>query len=1011
MQLLNSKSKKISIALFFLLNIPSLVFSKVQTDSLSVHQYLEKAEKLNENAKYDSALFYAKKASTVYKEIKDWELYIRTLNTTAESYLAIAEYDTAKIILELALDVGLREINPKSLTLAKTYNEVGVWSIYTGDYEKALKYFEKAMGIQIELIGEEHEETLTTFNNIGVCLENTAKYEKAIEFYSKVLELSNNDNPPLIAAIHNNIGRSMENIGMYDKALFHHNESLKISLSIYTENHPYIAIIYNNIGMVWEKKKEFAEAIKSYEKAKGIAERLLGQYHPISLNIDNNTATVLKRKGDNEAALNFYLKTVNPMTKVYGEFHPNMSIIYNNIGECLNEANEKENALEYHKKAVKACLITLNKKHPNLAMSYLYLGKLYEGKGDFLESLSYYQQAISSLTENYDNSNFLSNPKINGINSKPYLLNVLNHKANALKAYSKKEKEKNKYLQASLDTYETASQLIDSLRFELGQENIRSLNEYYITTYEGGTNVAYELFKNTNDSTYLHKIFEFTEKSKAFFLQKALRESNAKSFANIPDSLTLLEKDLKIEQSFYRKKLVEAQSQNDSSKIVLYRSYLFDKRKKFDSLIALIEDSYPKYYQLKYQIATPKIHQIQRSLQDSNSFVLEFFVSNKDIFLFTIGKNNFTLTSINNNDFIINRSISSLRDAISKYNKDHYEAFRRHAYLLYEKLIQPVSSFIQPKQTAKTPKLIIIPDGQLHYLPFELLLTKDDNPTNNYKDLPYLIHDFSISYHLSANLWIDSEPSIAENTAQCLAFAPTYDVSSFTDSINNSDNDKPLTNLSGTVREVEEISNIVTGNFFLGKEATESNFKKNASKYQVLHLAMHGLVDDKYPENSKLIFTSSNDSIQDNSLHVYEIYTMNIPSDLVVLSACQTGEGQLEQGEGILSLSRAFMYAGSPSLIMSLWKVGDQQTAILMKYFYEALDEGLDKDDALRFAKLKYLSFADANTAHPFFWASFVPIGNISSVEFKHSTNLVWWLGAILLLSGISIAFWKKKKD
>ena len=142
-------------------------------------------------------------------------------------------------------------------------------------------------------------------------------------------------------------------------------------------------------------------------------------------------------------------------------------------------------------------------------------------------------------------------------------------------------------------------------------------------------------------------------------------------------------------------------------------------------------------------------------------------------------------------------------------------------------------------------------------------------------------------------------------------------------------------------------------------------------------------------------------SDNDGFLHAYEIYNLPLQARLAVLSACETGVGELVKGEGVMSLARAFHYAGCPSVVTSLWKVDDEATAQLMQYFYENLANGKTKSTALREAKLSYLKNAPESKKHPLYWAGFVLIGDDSEIILQESRNGKWLgaLGSIVLLS------------
>jgi CHAT domain-containing protein len=185
-----------------------------------------------------------------------------------------------------------------------------------------------------------------------------------------------------------------------------------------------------------------------------------------------------------------------------------------------------------------------------------------------------------------------------------------------------------------------------------------------------------------------------------------------------------------------------------------------------------------------------------------------------------------------------------------------------------------------------------------------------------------------------------------------------------------------------------------------------------ANQYRVIHLATHSIVDDENPSFSRLIFSAGSDSTEDGHLHSYELYNLHLNADLVTLSACNTGFGKIQEGEGIMSLARGFAYAGCPNIVMSLWPASDKATAHLMEMFYQGLAAGLSKDAALRKAKLQYLNEADALSANPYFWSSFVFMGEPSPLKTTMPVRGVVAImaGSILVISGLIYFIRNRKK-
>jgi CHAT domain-containing protein/tetratricopeptide (TPR) repeat protein len=315
------------------------------------------------------------------------------------------------------------------------------------------------------------------------------------------------------------------------------------------------------------------------------------------------------------------------------------------------------------------------------------------------------------------------------------------------------------------------------------------------------------------------------------------------------------------------------------------------------------------------------------------------------------------------------------------YLENNLARLRKQAEQLFTTLFGGLAKHLEPGQ-----RLIVVPDGLLHYLPFEALIHNGR----------YLVEDHEISYNASAsmlNLWPDSASHVAGGDKLEL-FAvgdPIYELDATTSGGKRS---KPalsnlarqmlaargirLSPLPGTRTEVKDIAALFPAGqskVLLDKESTEEAIKREPlSRYRRLHFATHSLVDEKSPLHSAVVLTPGDGAEEDGVLEVSEISRLNLDSDLVVVSACQTGRGQLLSGEGIVGLSRAFIQAGARSVVVSLWNVSDVSTGQLMKSFYQHLTDGLSNVAALRKAKLQMLNSGKA-TRHPYYWSSFVMMG------------------------------------
>lgn len=279
-------------------------------------------------------------------------------------------------------------------------------------------------------------------------------------------------------------------------------------------------------------------------------------------------------------------------------------------------------------------------------------------------------------------------------------------------------------------------------------------------------------------------------------------------------------------------------------------------------------------------------------------------------------------------------------------------------------------------------RLLVIPDGLLNYLPFEAL-THDGR---------YLMEDHEIGYTRSASLLVqqqDSKATADGDKMDLLAFGDPVFGTDSRSSLKRKHRTSSVDVLRGSLisrgfqlpplprtrDEVKSISSFFPAGrtrLYLGKDSTEDALKHEAlQKYRRLHFATHSLVDEKSPARSAVLLTP--DAVEDGLLDMNEITDLDLDCDLVVLSACQTGRGQLLNGEGIVGLSRAFLYAGARNVVVSLWSVSDISTSRLMKDFYQQLSGNARNTEALRHAKLQMLQ-SRTISRHPYYWAPFISI-------------------------------------
>jgi CHAT domain-containing protein/Tfp pilus assembly protein PilF/uncharacterized protein YaaR (DUF327 family) len=361
---------------------------------------------------------------------------------------------------------------------------------------------------------------------------------------------------------------------------------------------------------------------------------------------------------------------------------------------------------------------------------------------------------------------------------------------------------------------------------------------------------------------------------------------------------------------------------------------------------------------------------------DKNTIILAYSVGDSSSSLWAITRTNHQLYRLPNRK-TFQELIETIRFSLLNPQKSISEFFTQAGITLYNELIKPAEPFLSKKS-----RLVIIPDGVLNYLPFEVLLTENKKlvAEASFADMPFLVKKYPVSYVQSASVLktLISEKEKGKESGvkskKLLAFGdPVYE-----DTLNKSWAKYPRLEFSG--REIENIASFFRGGspeIYLRNNATEENLKRNSEldKFNYIHYAVHGLINEDKPDLSSLVLTTSRNSGEDGFLQATEIFKLKLNPELVVLSACQTGLGKLVRGEGMVGLTRAFMYAGTPSVLVSLWSVSDVSTAALMGEFYKNLIKNkLSKTDALREAQLTLIS--DQKYSNPFYWAPFILVGD-----------------------------------
>jgi CHAT domain-containing protein/uncharacterized protein HemY len=781
---------------------------------------------------------------------------------------------------------------------------------------------------------------------------NQGRYDLALQLLSEAIqELPTNSLE--LAQVLSYLGQVYVFSGKYKQA----EEQLQITLSIrqqkLPETHELIAASYNDLGLVYSQL-DADKAFEYYEKASALYEKLHGQQHPKSA-IANTNLGVLhlseKLYGD---AITYFESALNIWEKLYPTPHPNKALVLMNLGSAYAGMGNKTTAATYYEKALTMYESSQGTKHPDVAFAHNLIGNLKVSDDKFNEALRHYQKAFTANVYNFNSDEVTKNPGIKNFYNGKVLLYSLMYKAEALETRHFRKTLKQGDLDLCLKTLQACDSLIDRLRQQTGNEADKlSLGALANDIYAQGVRVAFTLSEIAlnNRKTYRELSFYFAEKSKAAVLLDAISDTNAKSYAGIPDNLLENEKQLKASLAQVTQKLAEKPTETEERRL---REQAFIINQQYTAFIHELENQYPQYFNLKYNVAAPSVKQLQNILGTKTALVTYFIDEKRShIYTYVITKNNYQVTesAIPEN---FDRYITGLRNSLYYIEPN---AFKLAARRLGQLLI--------PKLNSSVTDILIIPTGRLSVIPFETLLTKKVGQKNDYSALPYLLKKYSVRYEFSAGLLLQKKHTNTTITSALLCAPVTF-------------TDNRLIPLPGTETEVNTIAALfnernISNQIKLKEQATETSLKSKSIKdFSLLHFATHGIVDETNPELSRIYLQAS--ETEDGNLFSGEIYNMELMASLVTLSACETGLGKVSKGEGVIGLARALVYAGAQNLIVSFWSVADESTAQLMTEFYKQLlnTKGSSISEQLRQTKLTMLK---GTYSAPYYWAPFILIG------------------------------------
>lgn len=699
--------------------------------------------------------------------------------------------------------------------------------------------------------------------------------------------------------------------------------------------------------------------------------------------------------------------------------------IYMAKGALYFSAQNYDKSKFFYRNALSLMETVYPEKHALVSESTRFLSQIAVQEKNYKQALLYINRSINAATKE-EAKVILENDLPNPAEAQyPYelLYSTITKSSVLYLYYNQKGRATEQELQWTLNVSDLAMSMLVRLRASYRTEGAKyELSELSQLISHQAIQTVSTLYLKTKSAAYLSQLFTYIENSKSALLLQAVQQLRAQKVSRVPDWVVKKENSLKTDIAYLSGEIYyEAKRGSDMNKTRLKKleAELEQVEEAYPKYLDYIEKTYPEYYSLKYKQQPITCEALQERM-GAEDVLLNYSIVDSFIHILLIHK-----------EAVVYKSILTpkpLKKTVQRYIRslkgENINDFIRYSNVFYETLIQPIENHLDKKF------IVIIPDAELNYLPFELVPTANLSQSfggenklnyNIYKEVPYLLRKAPITYNYSATLYLDAKEHDYSNVPEgFMGFAPDFSkVESFATTNREKQSkyeDLLLSPLDNAAIEVNTIGKLTNGKVYDSFSATEAIFKAEGGNYGVLHFATHGILNHKYPLYSSLVLLG--DDTEDGLLHTYELYNMKLNAELVALSACNTGVGTIQKGEGAMSVARGFSYAGCPNIAMTLWPVSDQATQILMENFYGNLMRGMPKAEALQKAKLNFLDSGSGLICVPYFWSGLILVGTPDKLHSLQtlSLSLGWmnWLlvmAILLVLMGALLFFMKNRKD
>lgn len=961
---------------FLLLFILLSISASAQSDSTEANRLFNQANILHTDGDYAQAAEIFEKAASQFESNSFITRQTEALLRAGDNWIRDTKFDLGEARTEEAEQL-LKTIPESSPELSgRAFMNRGLLALYANKSETAKQAYQDAITFLVQIKETDHLLS-TCYNDLGVVAGIEGNYKEELEWYEKALDIQlrlYGEKDVEVAGTYNNIGTAYYRMGDYAAMDNYLRKAETVMISSLGERHPYMATVYNNIAFSSQLMENYEETIRYYKKALNIHGLTREEKHSLVSVTYNNLAETYGKMGDLKQQLAYHQKALSLRLSVLGRLHTDVAVSYQNLGHVYRKLGQPGKEFDAFSEALSIKKEIYGERHPEVAKTYLSFSELFRDRGNIDSAFYYLQKSYAANSLQYSAEIAQQLPPLDEAFSYPFLLEQLMVHGETQEIVAKKSGETSDWRKA-LQVWIHADSLVWQRRSGIIDPNGPAyLGRESRSVYEGGIRCAANLLEEEWSEMAADGLLLFLVRSRAGQLWEAWQSAPVANAFGLA-STTLEDENLlkeAMEMAEQRSKQVLADSGRNSPAFVQASDTVFNARKNWKTFIQQLDQQYPGYVSQRYQ--RPNITWKRFRNELNQDIVIAFFITEGKLYRFGFQQDNIHVSHSPRNAQL-NEPFMEILQVLQSEKKYETASYQAAASQLMNEILTPVLWELSP---GPNTDIIFVPDGVLGYLPMEALGSlEEDTFTYFSEDQP-----IRYQYNLIGNATNEEEPRLV-----FAGFAPNYEGEQVTDSRSEF---APLTHNEEEVEQALQL--IKDGGVWKGDDATESRFKQVAPDAKILHLAMHGRLNDNQPSASFLAFAA--DEEEDGRLYAYEISAMKLNADLAVLSACQTGSGAIQQGEGIMSLARAFQEAGCRSVLMSLWAVNDEATYEFMTRFYGFWKHGYPSSQALVMTRKAMQT--ETRFREPQYWAGFVLMGDSLPIPGSRS-RWPWMLGGFAL--------------